>query len=394
MFDRGDREEINQLLQSTRADDLRQALERILSLHTAIGNQGQFRLAIILSKLNSDNTNTIPQSEGSEGGAASRKRPEMSTARQSPQKMPKMQGVVDLSDDAEWESDWEDDASLNNIPLFNSLGTPYRVHDVPGDGKCFFHAVCYSLDVNIDLFFNQLKLEMLREDTIAYPHARCAMFELMCTFDQWRNKEFTDTTRDEMEAFYQWWIDSDEYVDQPALLATAKLLFDNGIGLAVVHHQNSGVTSPEEHEHFADLLYIRVLDSLVLVPAVQNALMNTQHQGKQFQQLSHFLCVNISNPRHYRATEFPCNDRDKWTALPCLKSMQREYLNLRHFLVGEETHNSSFNTDLWNPCEPHEMCTPQGAIRGPRHTGRRRREVIQGPYVENRNPSFLRSSIS
>lgn len=244
------------------------------------------------------------------------------------------------------------------IPYFSALGIPYRVRDVKGDGKCFFHAICYALNVDMNLFFMQLYNSLMTEDLDVYrDDVKTGMRMLMIKAKKLDHGQVP--TQQEIDDFWGHWLSSGEFVDVETKYHTAEILLERGIGLAIVHVTGSpyGV-----FDRIDELTYMEVINNTVIIPAMLEAFeRKPKNVVRLFPKMTHLLVAAVNNGLHYRITEFHCGE-GRWTVLPCKANMGRLHRPLLDALHTKELHDARFGV-IWDTCEnDDDMC-----VRPPRN---------------------------
>jgi hypothetical protein len=212
------------------------------------------------------------------------------------------------------------------IPLFDRLGLvrgkDYTCVHAEGDGKCFFHAVCQSLNVDFGIFMEMLRESLMTEEAdIIYddnPRLTTGMLKLMHVQEEdgqpiqpsgWRlQDQFEYWTRRYMP-------DSSFQASLTPIDHTAKILFERGIALVIVQNEHGERRAGDA----VQFMFARVIQRWVLAPMMQNIFGDgVRPSARRFPKISHVLFVNKS-AGHYDATSFSCGDRS--TYLLCLKEL-------------------------------------------------------------------------
>lgn len=232
------------------------------------------------------------------------------------------------------------------IPLFETLGltrgTHYECVHAIGDGKCFFHAICMSLNLDFMDFMRLLKASLLENmpsvyQTETYQDVANGMEYLQLfehIYDEGRRDGDGDALGLTPERFFdQKWLPDADFMASMTTIEHAAfiLLIRFRVGLIIVDNDEGTL-----HDRFR-YLFPMAVERFIYHPVMRfwfGQSLVLPDMNVTVPQIAHIMIINKSHG-HYDATRFKCPGTGTgWTYLLCWNGLYKK----RHGIVPEGWH--------------------------------------------------------
>jgi hypothetical protein len=239
--------------------------------------------------------------------------------------------------------------TARKIPYMESLGmkegADYICVSALGDGKCFFHSVCDSLNCD----YNNLMDALFRELSLPLPpcgelwkgtYYNALHFLATAPMPEFFNMDLPWSRSTCAKSSQLYWNafkadGTNGQANHILILYTAKLLLQKGIGLLVI---DNDAYEGGTFDNFRHLAYAEVLSEWVLKPTLLFSFGELEQVPEEqgFEKVRHIMVVNKSFG-HYDSTFFRCTsasasgsktgkrskDTGEFTPLPCIADFDK-----------------------------------------------------------------------
>jgi hypothetical protein len=278
--------------------------------------------------------------------------------------------------------------TTRKIPYMESLGmregVDYICVSALGDGKCFFHSVCDSLNCD----YNNLMNALFRELSLPLPpcgelwtgnYFNALHFLATAPMPEFFNMDLPWSPSTYVKSSQLYWNAFKEdatngQANHILILYTAKLLLQKGIGLLVIDNDAYEGGTFNDFRHLA---YAEVLSEWVLKPTLLFSFGELEQVPEEhgFEKVKHIMVVNKSFG-HYDSTFFRCSsasktgkrakDTGEFTPLPCIADFDKvsdSWKRFKNALYQNVWHAVSVASNVHGGCDSlsqgYKICHPR-----------------------------------